>query len=119
MTCHVYYFTRTGNCERIARKLAERLNCEPYSIRDNVDWQGLGAYFKFQAYAKGKKQLTVFCDGEPAKADVLIVVSPIWGSRLPPTVQKFLAPLALEKVHLVTVSKMDALRGREGYMSIT
>jgi hypothetical protein len=84
-----------------------------------VDWQGLGAYFKFQSYAKGKKPLKVTCKGKPDKADEIIVVSPIWGSRLTPTVKKFLETIQKDKVHIVTSSIMDHLRGGEGFRSVT
>ena len=115
----LYYFTRTGNSKRIADKLAARLTCKQYRISDDVDWKGLGAYLKFQAYAKGKKALAVTCDGNPTDAAEIIVVSPIWGSRLTPAVQHFLAQVSRGKVHIVTTSMMDALRGGEGYLSVT
>lgn len=115
----VYYFSRTGNSERIAKVLAKRLSCPLFRIGDDVDWHGLGVYFKFQSYAKGKKPLKVACKGKPDKADEIIVVSPIWGSRLTPTVQKFLKAIQKDKVHIVTTSMMDPLRGGEGFRSLT
>jgi len=118
-TYQVYYFSRTGNSERIARKLAERLSCPLFLISDDVNWNGFGAYFKFQSYAKGKKPLTVICKGKSDNACEIIVVSPIWGSRLTPTVQKFLSEIEKDKVHVVTSSMMDHLRGGEGFKSVT
>ena len=115
----VYYFTRTGNSKRIADRLASRLSCEQYRISDDVDWKGLGAYLRFQAYAKGKKKLAITCEGNPSGAAETIVVSPIWGSRLTPAVQQFLARVSRDKVHIVTTSMMDALRGGDGYLSVT
>lgn len=118
-TYQVYYFSRTGNSERIAGKLADRLSCPLFRISDDVNWHGFGAYFKFQSYAKGKKPLTVICKGKPDAACEIIVVSPIWGSRLTPTVQKFLSEIEKDKVHVVTSSIMDHLRGGEGFKSVT
>lgn len=115
----VYYFTRTGNSKRIADQLTSRLSCKQYRIRDDVDWNGIGAYLRFQAYAKGNKPLTISCEGNPSEAVEIIVVSPIWGSRLVPAVQQFLARVSREKVHIVSTSMMDALRGGEGYLSVT
>lgn len=115
----VYYFTRTGNSERIAKKIAAGLSCEAFRITDRVDWSGIGIIFKFLRYADGKKDLNVTSDGNPADADELIVVSPIWGSRLTPTVRQFLAPIAKNRVRLVTSSAGSPLRDPEGYKSVT
>jgi hypothetical protein len=115
----VYYFSRTGNSERLAKRLADGLACPLFRISDNADWHGFGAYLKFESYAKGKKPLAVICNGNPGDAGEIIVVSPIWGSRLTPTVQKFLSFVKNDKVHVVTSSKMDRLRGGEGFKSVT
>lgn len=116
---HVYYFSRTGNSERIAKKLSDEMSCPLFRISDDVNWQGFGVYFRFQPYVKGKKTLTVICNGNPDNAREIIVVSPIWGSRLTPTVQKFLSAVPKDKVHVVTSSMMDPLRGGEGFNSVT
>lgn len=115
----VYYFSRTGNSERIAKKLANSLSCPLFRISDDVDWHGFGVYFKFRSYVKGKKSLTVICNGNPDDAGEIIVVSPIWGSRLTPTVQKFLSVIKKDKVHVVMSSMMDHLRGGDGFKSVT
>ena len=115
----VYYFTRTGNSERIARKIADGLSCDTYPIHDDVDWGGIKAFFKFQSYASGKKTLKYVSDGNHAAVDEIVVVSPIWGSRLPPTVQQFIAPYDKKRIHVVTSSLMDSLRGGDGFQSVT
>ena len=116
---HVYYFSRTGNSERIAKKLADGLSCPLFRISDDANWRGLGVYFRFQPYIRGQKTLRVLCNGNPDDALKIIVVSPIWGSHLTPTVQKFLSAVPKEKVHVVTSSMMDSLRGGEGFQSVT
>lgn len=111
MNIGIYYFTRTGNCKRIAEKIADRLHLNSYAIEDDVDWKGIKAYFKFQAYAKGKKELKLRYEGAPQSMDRIILVSPVWGSRMPPTVKKFLENIPLEKVDMIVSSKMDQMRG--------
>ena len=63
--------------------------------------------------------MTITCNGNPDEANEIIVVSPIWGSRLPPTVQNFISALKKDKIHIVTSSMMDPLRGVEGFNSVT
>ena len=111
MNIGIYYFTRTGNCKRIAKKIADRLHLHPYAIEDDVDWKGIKAYFKFQAYAKGKKALKLRYEGDPPSMDRIILVSPVWGSRMPPAVKKFLENIPLEKVDMIVSSKIDPMRG--------
>ena len=82
----MFVFSRSGNSERIAKKLADELSCPLFRISDDVNWLGFGIYFKFQSYLKRKKALTVICNGNPDHAHEIIVVSPIWGSQLTPTV---------------------------------
>lgn len=112
MKIGIYYFTRTGNCKRIGEKIGEKLNLEVYPIKDDVDWTGFKAYFKFQSYAKGKKKMEItYYDTD--KFDRFILVSPVWGSRMPPTVKLFLENIPMEKVDMVVSSKMDKMRGIE------
>lgn len=112
MKTGIYYFTRTGNCKRIAEKIGKKLNLEVYPIEDNVDWSGIKAYFKFQAYAKGKKELRI-THKDTEEFDRFIVVSPVWGSRMPPTIKLFLEKIPLDRVDMIVSSKMDKMRGIE------
>ena len=111
MNIGIYYFTRTGNCKRIAEKIAARLHLHPYTIEDDEDWKGFKVYFKFQSYAKGKKELKLHYEGDPRSMDRIILVSPVWGSRMPPTVKKFLENIPLKKVDMIASSKIDSMRG--------
>ena len=43
--------------------------------------------------------------------DRIILVSPVWGSRMPPAVKKFLENIPLEKVDMIVSSKIDPMRG--------
>lgn len=108
----IYYFTRTGNCKRIAEKIGKKLNSEVYPIEDNVDWSGIKAYFKFQAYAKGKKELKI-AHKDTKDFERFIVVSPVWGSRMPPTIKLFLEKIPMDRVDMIVSSKMDKMRGIE------
>ena len=111
MNIGIYYFTRIGNCKRIAGKIAGHLHLHPYAIEDDVDWKGIKAYFKFQAYSKGKKELKLRYEGDPQSMDRIILVSPVWGSRMSPAVKKFLENIPLEKVDMIVSSKIDPMRG--------
>lgn len=115
----IYYFTRSGNSARIAGKLAKALECSSVQIHDDVNWKGFRAYLKFMSYVKGKKTMKVWSDGDPAAADTLVLVSPVWADRLPPTVTQFLAPLDRGRIRLVTTAMSSQLKGdREGFASI-
>lgn len=113
MNMGIYYFTRTGNSKRVAEKIGEKLHITPVELKDDVNWKGIGAYFKFQAYVKGKKELRLQKDLDVSDKDRLIVVFPVWGSRMPPTVTAFLREVPVEKVDLVATSMGDRLKGGE------
>lgn len=115
MNIGVYYFTRTGNCKRIAEKIASQLKLNARAIKDDVNWNGWKAYLKFQSYAKGKKDLNLEYDGDIQTFDRLIVVCPVWGSRMPPTVKKFVEQVPTKKVDLIISSKLDKMKGIEDY----
>lgn len=118
MNIGIYYFTRTGNCKRIAEKIASKLDLDAHEIKDNVDWKGWKAYVKFQAYAKGKKEFRLEYDGDLRAFDRLIVVSPVWGSRMPPAVKKFTGQEPPAKTDMIVSSKFDKMKGIEGFHRI-
>jgi len=113
MNIGIYYFTRTGHCKRIAEKIGMQMGLVAHPINDDIDWKGWKAYLKFQAYAKGKKELHLEYEGDVQAFDRLIIVSPVWGSRMPPTVKQFVEQMPLKKVDMIVSSKMDKMKGIE------
>ena len=58
MNIGIYYFTRTGNCKRIAEKIADRLHLHPYILLKMM-WTGKDSksILNFSRMQKGKKNL--------------------------------------------------------------
>lgn len=117
MNLVIYYFTRTGHCRRIANKLAADLNLSAHQIQDDINWKGWRAYFKFQSYVKGKKPIKLDYAGDIHSYDQLIIVSPVWGSRMPPSVKQFVDQVSGDKIDLIVSSRMDQMRGPERFSS--
>lgn len=115
MKIGIYYFTRTGHCRRIANKIASQLKLSANQIKDDINWKGWRAYFKFQSYAKGKKPIKLDYEGDIHSYDHLIIVSPVWGSRMPPSVKQFADQVSGDKIDLIVSSRMDKMRGTERF----
>ena len=104
----VYYFTRTGNCERIAQAIAKQKHTTAYKIDDGQDWSGPLRFIKGGAMAA--KQQTYELLYEPLENDEeIILVFPIWASTFPPAIRSFLQEVNPKRIQAVVVSKATSL----------
>ncbi len=119
MNYKVIYFTRTGNSERIANKIAEKLGCEIIQITDNKSWKGPIGFIKGGFYVTAKRNVEITIDNTVEKDDELVVISPLWANGVTPAIKRFLESVPHENVHLVISSDGSTLKDRLGYMSVT
>ncbi len=108
----VFYFSRTGNCEKIATTIAKSNGIDANKIDDGVDWSGKASFFKAGAMAAKKEILEVKHAEIDATGDIILVF-PIWAGSFPPAVRGFLNGVDTEKVTLVSVSAISLLKDEE------
>ncbi|HCO98058.1 MAG: Uncharacterized protein XD58_0045 [Thermotoga sp. 50_1627] len=101
----IVYFTRTGNCERIAKKLAEMTAHPAIRLTDDVDWSGFFGFVKGGFYALTGKRTKITIEGR-LEADRVVLITPIWAGSITPAAKSFLDHFDPSKVLLVTVSEV-------------
>ena len=101
MTCAVLYFTRTGNCRKVAEKIASQIGVKAIEINDHRNWDGVIGYIKAGFYSSSNKNVTIAVSDEYINADQYIVVSPIWAGKPAPAIHAFLKLVDVGKVNLV------------------
>ncbi len=87
------YVTRTGNTEKLMKKIAERLGAEIAEISDGADYSGFTGYFKAIVRSYSKKVLPllpVSAEKPLSEYDKVIIGFPIWCERVCPIAEKFI-----------------------------
>ncbi len=115
----VVYFSRSGNSERIAKKIGKKLNCKVIKINSKVNWNGFTGYIKYMYYAISKKDIEINIKNKIKCMDDIILVTPLWDSKPALPTKKFLEYVSKEKVHLVTSSKSSIMKDKVNFKSIT
>lgn len=117
MATVVYYFTRTGKSERIAKRIANDKNAEAYKIDDGKDWKGFLGYIKAGYHASSKKSLPVQYR-KPKKDDRIILCTPVWAGSFPPGVRTFIDKVGRNRIILVPSSMGSAITDRQGFIKV-
>ncbi|MGC8721142.1 MAG: flavodoxin family protein [Caldisericaceae bacterium] len=101
----ILYFTGSGQNEKVAKNLQEKLNCDLERIQDN----GKRSFLRDGMYAMLERHVKI----EPIKSDIasydkIFILSPVWAGNLPAAVRSFLEDyndsLKGKDVYLVSVS---------------
>ena len=119
MSYKILYFTRTGNCERIANKIAEKLDGQLVQVTDNKNWKGPIGFIKGGFYSTAKRKVEIELEYPIQKDDMIIAVSPLWANGIVPAIKRFLESVPHDNVHLVISSDGSTLKDRDGYKSVT
>ncbi|WP_041077774.1 flavodoxin family protein [Thermotoga caldifontis] len=101
----IVYFTRTGNCERIATKLSEMTGYPAIRLVDDVNWSGFLGFIKAGFYALTGKRTRIRLEGK-LDAERIVLVTPIWAGFITPAARSFLDHFDPSKILLVTVSEV-------------
>ena len=114
----VYYFTRSGTCEKLANELAARKEGQAYPITDGKNWKGPLGFIKGGYYATSKKALPA--EYRPPEADEnIILVAPVWAGTFPPAARCFIDALGRARIAVVASSGSGRLGDSEGFRSVT
>lgn len=108
----VLYFSRSGVSKRIAGKVAKKLDCKTIEITDDVSWKGIFGFMKGGFYSLNKKitKVSLENDYNPAEADNIILVVPLWAGGTAPAGYSFLQKEIgnIKKLYLVVSSDGSA-----------
>lgn len=91
MSTLVVYFTRTGNSEKIAKKITQKINCDIEEIVDKKKWSGFVGFFTggFSALT-GKNTNINTSIKKPQDYEKIVIVSPVWASNMPPAIREYI-----------------------------
>ncbi len=111
----VYYFSRSGNCERIAKEIAQSHNVDACKIDDGKDWSGKASFIKAGAMSAKHEALPVTYPEIQEGSDIVLVF-PIWAGTFPPAIRGFLHDAEAGKITAVAVSAISSLKADEKQM---
>lgn len=87
----VVYFSRTGNCKKIAKEIAKRLDADIEEIKTSTSYSGFFGYQKalFHGFLNTTPKIAPV-KKELYEYDLIIIGGPIWGGSLSAPVRSFL-----------------------------
>jgi len=114
----VYYFSRTGDCEKIAKSIATQTNGSVSRITDNQDWSGIAGFLK--GGAASLKRIVVDLNAEiPAiNNDTIYLCFPVWAGTFPPAVRTFIEQVGRENIIIVPKSLGSHLKDQDGFKQV-
>ncbi len=113
----IYYFTRTGTCEKTAKEIAEKNGGEIYKIEDGRNWSGIIGYIK-AGYNSSKKKAIPITYRVPQEDEQIVLVTPLWAGGIPPAARTFVNEVGREKITLVVCSLGAEVAERNGYKRV-
>ncbi|MBY8983044.1 MAG: flavodoxin [Candidatus Lokiarchaeota archaeon] len=91
MNSLVVVFSRTGRTKGVAKSISERLNCDFEEIIDTKKWSGFFGFIRAgYAAMKGKTTIIEIPQKNPDNYDLILIGTPVWGSRVPPAIRTYL-----------------------------
>lgn len=122
MSYKVVYFSRSGNSERVAKKIGEKLSCEVIRLTDDKNWNGAFGYMKAGFYSMRNKDVNIELNGNLNKDDEIILVTPMWAGGVACAVGTFLKNFDIDKIHLVVTAKAsdsNSIKDKSQFKSVT
>lgn len=103
----VVYYSRTGNTEKIAKEIEEKVGCDIQSIIDKKNRKGFFGFIvaAFDALLSKETEIEpISCN--PSEYEMVIIGTPIWAGKMTPAVRTFLKRYkeSLDKTVLFTTS---------------
>jgi len=113
----VYFFTRTGDSEKIAASVAAQTGGMTCRIADHRSWQGPFGFLRGGFYASSKKALPAEYE-KPQPDDTVYLCFPLWAGSFPPAVRTFIAEVGRGRIIAVPTSMSSHLSDREGFVRV-
>ncbi|OON97055.1 MAG: hypothetical protein ATN31_08775 [Candidatus Epulonipiscioides saccharophilum] len=114
----VYYFSRTGDCETIAKSIAEQTQGSISRLTDNQDWSGMAGFLKGGAASLKRMIVDVNFEVPIPNNDTIYLCFPVWAGTFPPAVRIFIEKVGRENIILVPKSLRSRLKETEGFKQI-
>ncbi len=117
----IYYYTRTGRSEKLAKKLAAEHSCPLHKITDKENWDGIMGFLRGGAKASKKEYLPITYTPPTLDNDSdIILVFPVWAGGFPPAVNTFLRDLDTFKhqITLIPTSLGTKLKHRDRFKCV-
>ena len=114
----IVYFTRSGNCKRIAESIAGGTGGQLVEVKDNKNWKGFFGFLKGGYYATRNKEVEIYLIGEVGSEDDLVVVSPVWASGMPPAIRMFLKDKRRDDISLVISASGSSVNDKDGFKKV-
>ncbi len=87
----VYYYSLTGNCEKIGQKIASQLKCESERIFEKKKRLSKGFLKFFNGGAALQKKIAEIkvLKNDPGQFEQIIIVTPFWAASPTPAIRGF------------------------------
>lgn len=108
----VFYFSRSGNSQRIAEEIAAAHQISALPIDDGQNWKGVGKFLKAGAMASKKEILEVEHEAIVQNGPIILVF-PVWAGSLPPAVRGFLEKAKTNPITGVALSAATSIKEEE------
>ncbi len=86
----VVFFTRTGNSERLAEEISIKLHGDIDEIKSEVKYLGISGFIRAGYRSVTKKIDKIRFQKDPSKYKIVVLVSPIWASNIPPAIRSYI-----------------------------
>ncbi len=101
----IYYYSRTGNCQKVAETLSDNLNASTYQIEDTgIDFGGAIGWLKGGFYAFWQKQTEI--NVEFGQNNIIYLITPVWAGKIPPGVRSFINSMDWSEKQLYLIATM-------------
>lgn len=113
----VYFFTRTGDSEKLAASVAAQTGGTCFRISDHRNWGGAAGFVRGGYYASAKKSLPADYE-QPEEGDTIYLCFPIWAGSFPPAVRTFVDQVGRGRIIAVPTSISSPLTDAEGFRRV-
>jgi hypothetical protein len=86
----VVFYTRTGNSEKLADEVSIKLHGDVDEIKTENKYQGFSGFIRAGFRSVRKKTDEINYKKDPSKYKIVVIVSPIWASNIPPAVRAYI-----------------------------
>ncbi len=94
----VAYYSRTGNTEKLARKIAVQLDADIDKVIDLKKRSGIIGLMGSGKDALLKKESQIEYKKDPGKYDMVIAGSPVWADRISPALRTYIISNELKNI---------------------
>ncbi len=113
----IYYYTRTGRSESIAKELARTYNIDYNQIADNISHKGAIDFMKCGA-AASKKESTKGEYQDPDAIKKIVLIFPVWAGGYPPVIRDFIDTYNERGIIAITTSLGTGLKEKKGLTEV-